>query len=100
MINASLALSKSDINFEKNYKIEIGFIESKIWEVVNEGFRSVYIESGEGNWVGESEVQTNRLITYFKEQGFEVRIINSSVGSMNIWKDSYDGIEIGWEIVE
>lgn len=58
MINASVAMSESNDWFEKNYKSEIKFVEYKIWEVVYEGFRSVWIGKEGGMWVGESEGQT------------------------------------------
>lgn len=98
MINAASAYRESNEAFERNYKAEIKFVEDKIWEVVLEGFRSVWIDKDEGNWVGESEVQTNRLITYFKEQGFQVKIEKENVGSMSMWRDNCNGIEISWDL--
>lgn len=96
MINASMAICQSNDWFEKNYKSEIKFIEDKIWEVVYEGFRSVWIGKEEGIWVGESEEQTQRLITYFIELGFKIKIIKEGVGNMSMWRDNCAGIEISW----
>lgn len=96
MINASMAIRDSNDWFEKNYKSEIKFIEDKIWEVVYEGFRSVWIGKEEGMWVGEAEEQTQRLITHFIELGFKVKVIKEELGSMSMWRDNCSGIEISW----
>lgn len=96
MINANIARRDSDDWFKKKYAIEIEYVEGRIWEVVREGFRGVWIAKSEGMWVGESEVQTNRLITYFKEQGFTVNIEKENVGNMGTWRDNCSGISISW----
>lgn len=95
MINASMALSKSDNMFEKKYKTEISFIEDRIWEVVNEGFRTVVIKAT-SNWVSDNEHKTERLLSYFREQGFRVKIYKTGVGSKSKWTNNCDGIEISW----
>lgn len=93
---AEKARELSDKCFKVNYKTEIEFIEKNIYIVVKEGFRSVWIDSSDGMWVGESVVQTKRLIEHFKEQGFKVKIVGTGGMAYTEWKDGYKGIEVSW----
>lgn len=95
MINANFAYHTSNTRFEENYKDEISFIEDRIWEVVSEGFRTVTIKAT-SNWVSDNEYKTERLLSYFKEQGFKVKIIKVGLGNMSTWTNDCDGIEIIW----
>lgn len=96
MINANIAIRESDDWFARNYEPEIKFIDDKIWEVVYEGLRSVWIDKEDG-WVCESEMKTQRLIKYFKELGFKVEIVKEGLGNMSMWKNDCSGIRISWE---